>query len=124
MLGVTKKEWVIELGNGHVARVLMLRCSQNAPRENDRVMVEARIELPGDIYGKLFYDLQFGDRVAIGGYALTEDWGFEGDGVRWTSRCFTHETAGEAFGEAERWSLDELEKLSVAVEKRRKAMLS
>jgi hypothetical protein len=119
-----KKEFEISLGNGYVARVVMLRCSQSAPWVGDGVMVEARIMLPADGNGELIYDLHFGERVLLGGLPLTRNWGYGADEWRWWSKVFIRESASAAFADAEKWVIDELTNLTIAVDARRRALLS
>jgi hypothetical protein len=121
---VIKKEWEVGLGNGYTAKVLMLRCSQSAPSVGDGVMVEARIMLPADSHSELIYDLQFGERVLLGGLPLTRNWGYAGEEWRWWAKLFVGDSASVAFSKAEEWVVEELTKLRTAIEERRKALLS
>jgi hypothetical protein len=119
-----KKEFEVGLGNGYVAKVMMFRCSQCAPWVGDGIMVEARIMLPADQHGELIYDLQFQDRLLVGGLPLTRNWGYAAEGWRWWSKLFVRESASAAFADAEKWVIDELTNLTIAIDARRRALLS
>jgi hypothetical protein len=116
-----KKEITIELEYGLDAKVSLMRASQQAPWQGDEVMVEARIDLPAE-RGKstLNYHLRFGERLWLAGIPLEKEWGWEGEGCRWISKCFRSWKASEAFELAEKWAMEEVGKLAKMLEERRR----
>lgn len=101
-----------------VGRYTIERIGQEPPRQGDKVVVRVNILLPA-INGNLHPDLQFQERLTVGGHTLYHNWGTpEGKEERRVSEHRHAATWREAEAQAEEWACAELERLRAAVRER------
>ena len=112
-----KKEVTLRDGISYILK----RDGQRHPQDGDEVIVAAELYLPME-NGFLKREIQFGDRVQIGGANLSTY--YMGHDPAFMDRRFRATTWAEAFDAAEAWAASELKKLTDALDARAAALVA